>query len=37
MNWQVLLGLTIFCLMLTGIWEIASAVWNINHERKDND
>jgi hypothetical protein len=34
-NWEVVIGLTIFCLILVGIWEIASALWEINHEMKD--
>ena len=31
-NWEVIAGLTILCLMLLGIWELASAVYKINHE-----
>lgn len=32
-NWEVIAGLTILCLMLVGIWALALALYEIiNHE-----
>ena len=31
-NEEVIAGLTILCLLLLGIWALASALYEINHE-----
>ena len=36
-HWGLVIGLTIFTLMLVGVSEIANAIWNINHKGKDDD